>query len=198
MPDITRSVESLYSCQLTSENWWKNDWWGCPASHLAMQHLRASSSLKQMTRYFFSYVKQLPLYTNTTSTTDFEGKKEAEKKEQRSGGIGRKNIYYWLLYNDLPTKNSSLQTRSCRGIWTTIWSALKWRRSGCSLPCPHWQLYPFHWSYWQLLERRPWTNHRPEGHCTETGILAEIWSSQWKQLLWETNCSYYNLHHGIM
>ena len=56
--------------------------------------LAGHSSLKQMTRYFFSYVKQLSLYTNTTSTTDFEGKKEAEKKEQRSGGIGRKNIYY--------------------------------------------------------------------------------------------------------
>jgi len=46
-----------------------------------MQHLRATA-LKQMTRYFFSYVKQLSLYTNTTSTTDFEGKKEAEKKNK--------------------------------------------------------------------------------------------------------------------
>ena len=52
-------------------------------SHLAMQHLRASSSLKQMTQYFFSYVKQLPLYTNNTSTTYFEGKKEAEKKRTK-------------------------------------------------------------------------------------------------------------------
>jgi len=45
--------------------------------------LAGHSSLKQMTRYFFSYVKQLSLYTNTTSTTDFEGKKEAEKKKNK-------------------------------------------------------------------------------------------------------------------
>jgi len=45
--------------------------------------LAGHSSLKQMTRYFFSYVKQLSLYTNTTSTTDFEGKKEAEKKRTK-------------------------------------------------------------------------------------------------------------------
>ena len=109
MPEITRSVESLYSCQLTSENWWKNDtdWWGCPASHLAMQHLRASSSLKQMTQYFFSYVKQLPLYINNTSTTHFEGKKEAEKKRTKKWRNRAKEyilliIIQWSAYKKIP------------------------------------------------------------------------------------------------
>ena len=37
-----------------------------------------------------------------------KGKRKQKKKEQRSGGIGRKNIYYWLLYNDLPTKKFQL------------------------------------------------------------------------------------------
>jgi hypothetical protein len=40
------------------------------------------SSLKQMTQDFSSYVKQLSLYTNTTSTTDFEGKRKQKKKNK--------------------------------------------------------------------------------------------------------------------
>jgi hypothetical protein len=112
--------------------------------------------------------------------------KEKEKQKKNRAEEQGERIYYWLLYNDLPTKNTSLETRSCRGIWTMKSSVLKPKRSGCLPPCPRWQLCPFHWSYWQLLERRPWTNRRLEGHCTEARMLVEISSLWWKQLLWES------------